>query len=93
MMEEVPFSVTVDVPGATAEENELLMLFAWALVEKSDPWDPTKVSFIRDTLFDAWTNSNFVKRTDGVKFGEVMRTLGMKNPISGGSPDIADMER
>ena len=85
-MENSPFSVTIDVPGATAEEQELLLILAYAIVEKTDPLDPSKVGFVHDQASN-FTNPYFSTVRKGVKFDEVLKIT------TGGAPDVPEMVR
>ena len=85
-MENTPFSVTIDVPGATSEEQELLLILAYAIVEKTDPLDPSKIGFIHDQASN-FTNPYFSTIQKGVKFDEVMKIS------TGGAPSVSEMAR
>ncbi len=88
-MENTPFSVTIDVPGATKDENELLLILAWAIAYRTDPEDISKVGFIHDTATNI-TNQYFTTLKTGVKFNEVLDLIQGRG---GGAPDVSDMTR
>ena len=82
-----PFSVAIDAPGTTAEEQALLLVFAWAIVEKTNPEDPTKVGFVHDTKTN-FTNQYFETVQKEVKFDEVLKLV-----VGGSPPGVAEMLR
>ena len=89
-METKPFSVTIDVPGATADEQSLLLVLAWAILEKTDPLDPMKVGFIHDTKSN-FTNQYFTTLTKGVHFDDVLKIVNGDG--TGGAPESNEMVR
>jgi len=89
-METTPFSVTIDVPEATEEEQALLLILAWAIVEKTDPLAPEKIGFIHDTKTN-FTNQYFTTLKKGVLFDEVLQ-LTIGKGVSG-APAASEMVR
>ena len=81
--------MTIDAPGVTPEEQELLLILAYAIVHKTDPLDPTKVGFIHDKASD-FTNPYFSTIRKGVKFDEVLK---MTTGGTASVPGVSEMVR
>lgn len=76
--------ITVDVPGANAEEQALLLILAYAL-------DPTRIGFIHDSPTN-FTNQYMSTVEKNVTFDTILAmTLASTRP--NGAPDVPEMTR
>jgi hypothetical protein len=51
-LQDQPISVTVNVPGANEEEQRLLSILAYVIVNQTDPNDPGTQGFVHDEVTD-----------------------------------------
>ena len=81
-LQDQPISVTVNVPGANEEEQRLLSLLAYVIVNQTDPNDPGTQGFVHDEVTD-FTNQYFSTSRRKVKFQEVLqiRNHGRKRNV------------